>query len=425
LSRAGIAEVRRATERLGVELSVVEAPQLEARAIALFPARGEGSAAPRRLAGRDMISAEMIAAGATAHSPSLLIYRSGQLAGSAILGYKTEETYLAMIEDRLGAGAPSLRPDPAVRLPSVEDTLEWSVEYPVPGRPGPYFRSVPGRQSLAFEAGNRVYLLYLTDGSTALAPGHVDFVPSPDGRLFVTPGRNPSGLEFYDAAEVFEGADRGAGGRIEPFYVDQEMRDQYPSVGILDGGAGEVGGRTVNRVLTSWFNRIVFRDYEVRREGARGRLTVTPLDTGVSACPEVSIPILSPDGRYVAGREESTASTKIFRIGERGECQTVADFGVQTGKVAWSPEGDRVAFAIPRGVIRDGRRPLGVGSDDPGLAGIFVYDRNSRELRRVPGSEDAHRLAFPEFVGQDSLAYLLTPEGRSEPSVFRLVCCVR
>ena len=119
------------------------------------------------------------------------------------------------------------------------------------------------------------------------------------------------------------------------------------------------------------------------------------------------------------------ATTKIYRIDEEGECREVADTGLPTGKVAWSPDGARIAFAIPRGAIRDGRGTRGSGDDNPDLAGIFVFDRAARDLRRVPGSEDASRLAFPEFVGADSLVYLLSPQETGQRSVFRLVCCIR
>jgi hypothetical protein len=251
---------------------------------------------------------------------------------------------------------------PAKGPTPVLDTLALSVDYPVSGRPGAYFKSVAGRRAIAFEAGGTVRLLDLSVGSTVVAPGYIDFVPTPDGRLFVTPGPRNSGLEFYDAAEVFTQAGRGAGARVQPIHADRALRDQYPSVGILESDSSGGGSRTVYRVLTSWVDRIAFRDYEVTRSSSRGRITVNPLGARQAACPQISIPILSPDGHHVAGRDESTASTKIFRIGERGECQEVADLRLQTGKVAWSGDGGWLAFAIPRGVVRDGSGPLWSGA---------------------------------------------------------------
>src|SRR5690606_16742693 len=99
--------------------------------------------------------------------------------------------------------------------------------------PGAYFRWVPYTQLIAYESNGRIYLLDLSDGQSRPAPGFVDFIPTPDGRYFVTPGQRSEGLEFYDAEEVFAAVDRGEGWAVEPIFNDLRMRDQYPSIGIL------------------------------------------------------------------------------------------------------------------------------------------------------------------------------------------------
>lgn len=407
LSLAGVTEVEEAARGLGVALSVVEAET--------------PGAAP--------LSPEMVSAGATLHYPSLLVYREGGPLGSAILGYKTAAAYRAVVEARLARG-----PEPAgggaaaAPIPirgggsGGPAQAQWT-DFPVPGRPGAYFRWVPGRDAVAYEEGRRIHLLDLGDGGTTVAPGFVDFVPTPDGRFFVTPEPGRAGLGFYDADEVFEAARRGAGRDVEPFYVDRLMKDQYPSVGIL-GTSGDV---TVYRVLTSWFDRVAFRDYEVRPGRLGGPAAVRPRGDVVHACAglQVSIPIMAQDGRELAARDEASETTKIFRLADGGACTEAADLRVQSGKVAWDPDGRRVAFAIPRGAVRDGAGVLWRGGDGEGLAGIFVWDRSGGATTRVEGSEEVNRLAFPEFVGRDSLLFLIPPESRGEPSRFRLVCCVR
>ena len=55
----------------------------------------------------------------------------------------------------------------------------------------------------------------------------------------------------------------------------------------------------------------------------------------------LSTPIMAQDGREVAGRDEATGTTKIFRILDGGRCETVTDFGVPTSKVAWHASGRR------------------------------------------------------------------------------------
>lgn len=403
LSAAGVAEIGRAAASSGAELLVVRAEELEAQA------REPWSEA----------AAGMLAAGATLHYPSLLLYRNGGLAGQAILGFKRADGYRALLAERLESApdSPDLPAPPAF----ADDTLRLSVEFAAQGRPGAYFRAVPGHQTLVYEASGTIHLLDLSDRSSTTGPGTIDFIPSPDGRIFVTPGGNGRGLEFYDAAEVFAAARRGEGQRVRPVFVDVTLRDQYPSVGVLRS-ATEDGGTTVYRVLTSWFDGIVFRDYEVRAARPGERLRVRPIGARSAACRRVSIPILSPDGGELAGRDETTGTTRIYRLGDGEACDEMVDLRLPTGKVAWSPDGRRLAFAIPGGALRDGSGTVAGGGR--AMAGIIVYDRDRGTHRRLPGSEDAHRLSFPEFVGADSLVFLIAPPGRGRPSVFRLVCCV-
>jgi hypothetical protein len=200
------------------------------------------------------------------------------------------------------------------------------------------------------------------------------------------------------------------------------MQDQYPSVGILSTS----GARTVYRVLTSWYDRVAFRDYEVRAAAGGAPPSVRALGQPVEACAgfQFSIPIMSQTGLEVAGRDEATGTTKVLRIGENGRCTEAADTGLPTGKVAWSPDGRRLAFAIPAGAVSDGSGVLWNGSDDPARAGVFVYDRQSREVARVEASQQARRLTFPEFVGPDRVVFLLPGERQGTPNRFRLVCCL-
>jgi hypothetical protein len=275
---------------------------------------------------------------------------------------------------------------------------------------------------LAYEAGGQIHLLDLESGEPLGAPGYVDFVPTPDGRLFVTPGRKPS-LEFFDAQQVVTEARAARGRTVEPIYVDQEMRDQYPSVGILSSSTHGTQTRTVYRVLTSWFDAVVFRDYEVVTDG--GRSSVRPLLPPVKACRgyRFSIPIMAPTGRAVAGRDEASATTKVFSLADDGTCREIVNLNTPTGKVAWDSEARRVAFAIPEGAVRDGSGVVWLGQMDRERAGIYVFDLNSRSAARLEASSEARRLTFPEWVGNDRVAFLLPPE-RGVGSRFRMVCCV-
>jgi len=417
LSELGMREVELAARDLSVSLTLIRAELLYERH-------------------NDDVLRNLVAAGGTVHYPTVVLYDSRGIQSAAIAGFKKRDAYRQLISERFGmAGAADggLASDSAVRATDVgtspvQDATQASAgshvkDLEAGGRPGPYFRWVPGTEMVAYESNREVYLLDLGSGESLRAPGSIDFIPSPDGRFFVTPGPAQSGLEFYSGATVIRDAAAGEGAGVKPVFRDSTMTDQYPSIGLLSNGTGGAAGRY--RVLTSWFDRVVFRDYEIHDRD--GQLLVRPVGAPVHACPgdEVSLPIMSLDGQELAGRDERTASTKIYGLRADGSCTEDVDLGLQTGKVAWQQGGRRIAFAVPKGVVRNGRGVLQQTTDaGPELAGIFVYDRIDRRITRVANSADVERLAFPEFVGRDSVIFMLS--GRAgRTSRFRLVWPVR
>lgn len=397
LSRMGIPHVVEAAARLGVRLTLVGSEELYEYADGVASGRVD----------RLPLAESMLGAGVLAHAPAITVLDGTRVVGPAILGYKASAAYEALVARRLKGGAAGVVAGAELAAGPPPPEARVRADFEAVGVPGAYFRWVPGKRAVAYESGQRIYLLDLTDGTNLVAPGFVDFVPTPDGRYFVTPGPGPGGLTFYSADEVFEAARALRSGVVEPIFVDLRMRDQYPSVGILESGSA----RTVYRVMTSWFEGLVYRDYEVRVDPDTGTSSVQPVGRPTVPCVgyALSTPIMSQTGREVAARDEASGTTKIFQMLEDGTCKEVVDLGVPTSKVAWHPSGRRVAFATPR------RR----GS--PGDEGIFVYDRDDDRVMRVPESEGASRLAFPEWVGDASVIFLVPGRSRSDVSYFRIV----
>jgi len=404
LSLAGIDEILSAGRSLGIPVRVVDAETL------YEPATPE--------------AVDLVAAGATVHFPSVVIYREGKRLGDAILGYKKAEAYQgvlrrALLRRETGQyqikSASTAGPLRVINLDNIDNSrAAQSQDFPIDGRPAPYFKVVPGTDWIVWAMNNKVYLLNSRSGMRSTAPGYIDFIPSPDGRFFVTPGKNE--LEFYDARDVLaagprNGLQRGPSPRV--VYADRTMPDQYPSIGIL---ASSADAQVVKyRILTSWFSGVVYRDYELDWRPRNGPV-IRPLDSRRVPCEGVhlSLPFISRDGREIGGRDEGTSTTKIYQLDDKGDCKETLDLGLQTGKIAFGPGGRRIACAIPNGVKSK------AATDMPG---VFVLDRDSGRLARLEGSADANRLAFPDFVGEDRIMYLVA--GRDNlPARFRLVCCL-
>jgi hypothetical protein len=250
LSTLAIAEIQNASQSLGVSLIV--APESVLRG----PGGGEGEL--NRVFPDDTVPLEklrrlFVKGGATIHFPSMMIVRNGVPQGNAIVGHKPADGYEAVLGQRLmssgarngdsstnfpdglGIEPPAVTAGESMTMPREGGTrVLWTYQM-VPA-PGAFFRRVPGTAFVAFDQGGKVYLRNLTTDEQILGPGFVDFVPTPDGRLFVTPGWgyiDYPGLEFYVASEVFRLGREGATDELSPIFQDSEMTDQYPSIGIL------------------------------------------------------------------------------------------------------------------------------------------------------------------------------------------------
>ncbi|MSR19891.1 MAG: hypothetical protein EXR91_02795 [Gemmatimonadetes bacterium] len=400
LSRSGIPNVVEAARALGLRIALTSTEDLQE-----YAEGGHPSAAGISFADA------MLEAGVLAHAPALVVHAGGDVIGTAILGYKSADAYASLVSSRLAEGASGGglgAPTPFARLAVQPADPQAPADYEAVGLPGAYFRWVPGTRLLAYESDRSIYFLDLADGENRIAPGWIDFVPSPDGRYFVTPGPGDGGLTFFDGREVLEATERGRSMAVEPIFTDLRMRDQYPSVGILEQGES----RTLYRVLTSWFEGLMYRDYEVRVNPATGASSVRPVGEPIVPCAgyALSTPIMSQTGHEVAARDETTGTTKVFEILEGQSCREVLDLGAATSKVAWHASGQKLAFATPR---------RGRGSS--GGEGIFVFDRQTGTTTSVPGSGGASRLAFPDFVGDESVVFLVPAAPGAPTSVFRVV----
>jgi hypothetical protein len=391
----------KAADDLGMDLWLVSHEELQARA------ERESSSSPSDA--ESALGDALLDAGVLTHAPALVVMRGDHVVGTAILGYKRGDAYASMVSARLAGldrGYPA-DPTPYARIAQDVAPAQAPSDYEVVGMPGAYFRWVPYTRLIAYESEDRVYLLDLADRQSRVAPGFVDFVPTPDGRFFVTPGPADQGLEFFDGAEVLEAVEAGRGASVQPIFNDGRMRDQYPSIGILQRD----GSRTRYRVLTSWFEGLRYRDYDVTVNASSGAASVRPVGEPVVPCTgmRLSTPIMAQSGREVAARDESTGTTKIFEMLDGGTCREVADLGAATSKVAWHASGQKLAFSTPRrGTSR-------------GEQGIFVYDRRTSSTVRVPASEGASGLAFPDFLGEESVVFLVPAATSRDTSYFRVV----
>jgi len=298
---------------------------------------------------------------------------------------------MKILADRIGA------------LPNREPvSVVWEKEMDPP--PGLFFRRVPGTSFLAYDQASAVWLEDFQTGERLRAPGYVDFVPSPRGRFFVTPSQG-SGLAFYEGRGVFEAGREDT--TAVPAYIDLEMDDQYPSIGLLSATSATYHDY---RVLISWYEGAAVRDYRVYFSPDDG-MTVRPLGPKRPAClgRTISLPIISPDGLFMTARDEGDGTTSVWALNEDGTCSVDASLGRSTSKATFSPDGRRVVYSAPVPGTRT-------------ESAVFVFDRATGRHGQLPGAT-THQLTIPEFVGPDSILLVATPPDWSNPR-FRMFCCI-
>jgi len=442
LSEEGMPEIRSVSEDLDVPVTMVSAESLQ-RLLAEPPSEDELDATDVSVL--RSLAEDLVEAGGMLHFPSVSVFQGSAVQGPSVLGYRRAAAYVRLLAPRVeavragvgvhpvsaSADLAAASADPVSASVDLPNPGEWATEdvsaetpspvppveivwrLPVSPTPGAFFRRVPGTRYVAYDQSRDVWLHHLESGERFQGPGWIDFVPTPDGALFVTPADGSGGLEFYDAREVLREGRAGRGEQVRPVYVDPAMSDQYPSVGILEGEPGE---RVRYRILISWFQGLAIREYDVRWS-ADGAVRIDPVTEKIDACPGMglSTPILSKDGQEIAARDESTGTTRLFRVEADGSCEPVLDFGRGTSKVGFSDDGRLIAFGSTEGVT---------AGSATGRSRTFVFDRESGETVQIPGS-GSRSLVIPEFVGPDSVLFLASPDPRRRDVEFRMACCVR
>jgi hypothetical protein len=392
LSVRGLPEAETAARELGVRFEAVELDAAHARALSdgVLPA--------------DVAGAEL-------HVPSTALVRAtdGTRRVRTVLGYKTREGLLRALagaaEFDPGSRGPTGVPAPVGGGSPTPADVRWVGE-PEPGQPGFFYRMIPGTTQFVLDRRGSTYVHDTESGVRWTGPADLDLVPSPDASFLVAPLNR--GLAFYSWAELRRVGPAGGGADLQPFHLDPEMDDQYPSVGLL----GEIDGGTHARVLVSWFGGVRVRDYTVS-EGADGRLVARARGDVVQPCSDVrlSTPILSPDGRRVSGRDESSATTKVFEIGASGaQCEEIADVGTQTSKATFSPSSRFLTFS--RWDAIGGRR----------VAQVYVLDIEAGTIGPVRGATST-RLLIPDFGTEEEILILgVRDETRFEIHCWRGAC---
>lgn len=404
LSIDGLAEARAAATALGVSFTAVVADARPGELEALKRTR-LGSLFTHADA-RAMESVELVYRNATVHYPAVVLYRDGAMLDAVIPGYKGRETYRnlarAMFDEPKAWGAanvsttadaPRMWVDHRARITNRSST-------PTPRDIGFFFKPVTGTSMITYTAEDRAYLFDITNGKEIRIPGHVDPVPTPDGRFLTLPG-----LRIHPMESLIKGD-------TTSIFTDPELPDEYQTVSILREAKGDLR----YRVVTGWRDNARFRDYDVKLvQGAKGAVIRPASDAFVPCTGRVlSLPINAKSGREFGAFDVRRGTNGVMEVQDDGTCADRLDLGFASGKLSFSYDGKLIAFSTAA---------INVDTAGALMKPSEAFYKDALILRRADGrlvslsrNRPLRAQSFPEFLPNGTIMLLdqrspMRPEG--------------
>lgn len=315
------------------------------------------------------------AAGVPLHFPIILIYKNGHSCGPAIPGYKSLKGYQQIISlyDQQCGKLWETGKTPSHFVINYFHTANMVRETSIPRENIAYYFKPIDNDWVTYHTYNQVYFFNRKTGIEFMAPGQFDGVGTPDAQFLTI----PAPLRFFSLAKIW--VDPNNATNLQPDFSDQNMQDEYQSIGIVDDSQST---RTY-RVATAWITAVAFRNYSFDKVTG----DITPGNQPKTVCKgaSISLPMLSKNGLMLAGHSNADTFTKIVSIGVTGaECTLVQNLGFSTSKVAFSHDGNQIGF-----VTKDGD-----------AIKAYVYNLKTKSLTLLMSVSESKKeyIVFPDFL---------------------------
>jgi hypothetical protein len=287
------------------------------------------------------------------------------------------------VVERANVAAPAMWVDHRARV-----VVKSSV--PTPREIGFFFKPVGTTSLVSYTSGPRAYLFDVVTRKETRIPGHVDPVPTPDGRFLTLPGlsvRPIPSLVRGDTSAIF---------------VDRQLPDEYQTASILR----EARGTVRYRVVTGWRDNARFRDYDVTLATARKPAKFTAVAAPFVPCTgrTLTLPISAKSGREFGALDVKRNTNGVFEVREDGSCIDKLDLGFVSGKLSFSYDGTSVAFATSR-VNVDAAGTLLKPSENF-YKDALVLQRATGRIVSITRNKPLRRMSFPEFLPDGNVMVL-------------------
>ncbi|MEP6831801.1 MAG: hypothetical protein ABJB74_00345 [Gemmatimonas sp.] len=410
LSLKALPEARAAAKAMGIAFTAVvaEANNAEVRELAINSPAVVTAADQQR-----MESLELVYRNATIHYPTALFYRDGHIVDGVYPGYKNSETFAKYGAEQF-AKIPDARFSDHVLRSANDDvansanTAAFWVDHKArvtnisavntPRRIGFFFKPITGTSLVSYNAQSIDYFFDIKTSKEIRVPGHIDPVPTPDGRFLTLPG-----LQFLPVPSL-------VAGNQQALYVDPALPDEYQTASILS----ETKSAVRYRVVTGWNAGARFRDYEVALDAKGVPTGITPASELFVPCQDrlLTLPINAKSGREFGAYDTRANTNVVLEVTDATHCALKLDLGFASGKLSFSYDGAFIAFATSR-INTDAEGELMRPSESM-YKDALVLERKTGRIINLSQNAPIMGMTFPEFQ-KDRTVMLLDQYGPGRP----------
>ena len=396
LSVKGLAEARAAAQTMGIAFTALAAESSDA----------ELRESPVSVADQQRFeSLELVYRNATIHYPSVLLYDNGHVIDGVYPGYKNRATYALFAREQFAnqnsAAATSATYNPASSAAFWVDhnaRVTTISAVTTPRRIGFFFKPITGTTLVSYNSRNVDYFFDMATGKELRVPGHIDPVPTPDGRFLLLPG-----LYFHPVPALVAG-DQTA------MFTDPELPDEYQTASILS----ETKSAVRYRVVTGWNAGARFRDYDVAFDKKAVATSVKSLGEPFVPCKDrlLTLPINSKSGREFGAFDARVQTNMVLEVADSTHCVLKLDLGFASGKLSFSYDGSAIAFAtslVNTDATGDLIRPSELFHKD-----ALVLVRKTGRIVSLSQNAAISGMTFPEFQ-KNGTVMLLDQFGPGRP----------
>ena len=349
---------------------------------------------------RALESLELVYRNATIHYPAVLFYQHNAMIDGVIPGYKNRDTYAKLGKEWLddarkfhaASSDSSLAASPPTFWVDQKAQVTTLSSIPTVRRIGFFFKPIAGTNLISYTSlqQDAAYLFDISSGKEQRIPGHVDPVPTPDGRFITLPG-----LKFHPLPQLIANNET-------PLFTDPELPDEYQTASIL----GENSKSLRYRIITGWRAGARFRDYDVTFDKKGQAATVTALDTPFVPCGDrlLTLPINAKSGYEFGAFDARVNSNFIIEVTAMKTCVDKLNLGFATGKISFSYDGEAIAFSTAR-INTDATGEL-MRPSESFYKDALILHRKTGRIVSLSANRPLRGMTFPEFQKNGSVMLL-------------------